>query len=156
MAEQHSYTASIRWTGNHGTGNADYKGYGRDHLISINGKPAVEGSSDPAFRGDAACWNPEDMLVSSISTCHMLWFLHVASVAGVIVETYEDTVSATMVMNPDGSGQFSEATLHPHVTISAGDPGLVDDLHHKAHEMCFIARSLNFEIRCVATVAEAA
>ena len=88
------------------------------------------------------------MLVGSISACHMLWFLHLASEAGWVVESYEDEAEATMAMNPDGSGQFSGATLRPHVTISAGDASKLDALHHAAREKCFIARSLNFETEC--------
>ena len=152
MARTHTYTATITWTGNRGEGTANYRAYAREHQIAIDGKPTIPGSADAAFLGDATRWNPEDMLLSSISTCHMLWFLHLASDAGWVVESYEDHANAEMRMNPDGSGQFSSATLHPVVTLSAGDPALSDDLHHKAHAMCFIARSLNFDVTCEATV----
>jgi len=152
MAKSHRYAATVRWTGNRGQGTADYRAYDRTHEIEIAGKPMISGSADAAFRGDGDRWNPEDMLLSSISTCHMLWFLHLASDAGWVVETYEDKAEAVMDMNPDGSGQFTSAVLHPAVTISAGDPGLSADLHHKAHGMCFIARSLNFEVGCEGTV----
>ncbi|MEL7467555.1 MAG: OsmC family protein [Pseudomonadota bacterium] len=152
MARTHTYTATITWTGNRGEGTASYRAYGREHEIAIDGKPTIPGSADAAFLGDATRWNPEDMLLSSISTCHMLWFLHLASDAGWVVESYEDRANAEMRMNPDGSGQFTSATLHPVVTLSAGDPALSDDLHHKAHAMCFIARSLNFDVTCEATV----
>ena len=148
MHGTHSYKATVTWTGNRGEGTANYRAYGREHEIAIDGKPAILGSADAAFRGDASCWNPEDMLVASISTCHMLWFLHLASEAGWVVQEYRDRVEGTMEMNADGSGQFTSATLHPEVTISAGDPALSDDLHHRAHDMCFIARSLNFEVGC--------
>lgn len=152
MAQTHSYVATVRWTGNRGEGTAGYTAYDRTHDIEIPGKPVIAGSADVTFRGNADRWNPEDMLLSSISTCHMLWFLHLASDAGWVVETYEDRCTAVMQMNPDGSGQFTAATLNPAVTVSAGDIGLSDQLHHKAHEMCFIARSLNFEVGCEATV----
>ena len=78
----------------------------------------------------------------------MLWFLHLASSAGWVVRSYVDHAEAVMEMNEDGSGQFTSATLHPVVMISAGDLSLEADLHHKAHQMCFIARSLNFEVAC--------
>ncbi len=152
MASTHSYTVNVRWTGNRGEGTAGYTAYDRTHEIEIVGKPVIRGSADTAFRGDADCWNPEDMLLSSISTCHMLWFLHLASEAGWVVQSYQDRAEAVMQMNPDGSGQFASATLRPAVTISAGDPSQLDHLHHKAHEMCFIARSLNFEVGCEASV----
>jgi organic hydroperoxide reductase OsmC/OhrA len=148
MSKAHTYTATVRWTGNRGEGTAHYRAYGRTHEIRAGGKPPIPGSADPAFRGDADCWNPEDSLVGAISACHMLWFLHLASEAGWVVESYEDAAEGVMEMNPDGSGQFTGATLRPCVTISAGDPALNDGLHHKAHGRCFIARSLNFPVMC--------
>lgn len=148
----HSYQATVTWTGNRGQGTLDYRAYDRTHRITAGAKPPIAGSADPAFRGDADCWNPEDSLVGSLSACHMLWFLHLASVAGWVIESYGDDVSGTMAMNPDGSGQFSEVALAPRVTISAGDPALNDELHRQAHGMCFIARSVNFPVRCAGTV----
>ncbi len=155
MAKSHTYTATTTWTGNRGDGTANYKAYDRTHEIAIAGKPALPGSADPLFRGDADRWNPEDSLVGAISACHMLWFLHLASEAGWIVESYEDKAEAVMEMNADGSGQFTSATLHPAVKISAGDPSRLEDLHHRAHGMCFIARSLNFDVVCQGTVTQA-
>ena len=142
--KSHSYKATTTWTGDLGKGTASYRAYGRTHDIAIYGKPTLAGSADPAFRGDADRWNPEDALVGAISSCHMLWFLHLASSAGWVVRSYVDQAEAVMEMNEDGSGQFASATLHPVVTISAGDLSLEDDLH----QMCFIARSLNFEVAC--------
>lgn len=152
MSRSHTYTAAVRWTGNRGEGTAHYKAYSRTHEITAGTKPPIHGSADPVFRGDADRWNPEDSLVGAISACHMLWFLHLSSQAGWVVESYDDEASATMVMNPDGSGQFSEARIAPRVTISAGDPALNDALHRRAHEKCFIARSLNFPVLCAGTV----
>ena len=152
MAGSHSYQTTVTWTGNRGEGTANYRAYGRTHDIAIDGKPVLAGSADAMFLGDADRWNPEDMLISSISTCHMLWFLHLASDAGWVVETYVDRAVATMQMNPDGSGQFASATLRPHVTISKGDTAGLEHLHHAAHEKCFIARSLNFPIACEGSV----
>ena len=150
--KSHTYKAATTWTGDLGEGTASYRAYARDHEVSIEGKPVLPGSADAAFRGDASRWNPEDCLISAISTCHMLWFLHLASDAGWIVRGYEDAAEAVMDMNPNGSGQFSSATLRPRVRISEGDASLLDDLHHKAHEMCFIARSLNFPVNCEPTI----
>ncbi len=148
----HAFETTVRWTGNTGSGTGAYTAYRRTHEIAAPGKPPIPGSADPAFRGDADRWNPEEMLVGSIASCHMLWFLHLAAAAGVVVESYEDRATGEMRINPDGSGEFTAATLRPHVTISAGDAALVDGLHHRAHEMCFIARSLNFEVGCRPTV----
>jgi organic hydroperoxide reductase OsmC/OhrA len=154
MAEaSHAFAATVRWTGNTGTGTSAYTAYRRTHEIAVPGKPAIPCSSDAAFHGDADRWNPEDMLVGSIAACHMLWFLHLASKAGVVVESYEDRATGEMRINADGSGEFTAATLRPQVTISAGDPALTPELHHQAHERCFIARSLNFEVGCEPTVA---
>lgn len=148
----HAYNATVTWRGDNGQGTTDYKAYGRDHDIAVEGKPTIAGSADAAFRGDPRRWNPEDSLLGSISACHMLWFLHLATEAGWIVRSYVDNASAEMQINPDGSGQFVSATLRPEVEISNGDTSLSDDIHHRAHQMCFIARSLNFAIDCEATV----
>ena len=153
--DRHIYNATITWTGDLGQGTTGYTSYGRNHEISVEGKPTLAGSADAAFRGDPGRWNPEDSLLGSISSCHMLWFLHLASEAGWVVHSYIDRATAEMQMNPDGSGQFVSALLRPEVGISAGDESLSDRLHHKAHEMCFIARSLNFPIACEATVTSA-
>ena len=150
--KSHSYQATVTWSGNRGRGTADYRAYGREHEISAADKPPIPGSADPAFRGDGDRWNPEDTLIGSLSACHMLWFLHLASEAGWIVESYQDDASGTMEMNPDGSGQFIEVVLAPRVVISAGDRALNQDLHLRAHEKCFIARSVNFPVQCRPTV----
>lgn len=148
----HSYTARIVWTGNRGQGTASYRGYDRTWNVETPGKPVINCSNDPLLGGDPGLHNPEDMLISALSACHMLWFLHLASEAGWVVESYEDQATGTMEMNRDGSGQFTEAVLRPAVTISDGNPALSDDLHERAHEKCFVARSVNFPGRCVATV----
>ncbi len=150
--KHHGYRATVTWTGDKGQGTTDYKSYGRDHEITVDGKPNLAGSADAAFRGDASRWNPEDSLLGAISACHMLWFLHLATESGWIVRSYVDDATAEMQINPDGSGQFVSARLHPRVEISQGDVSLSDEIHHRAHEMCFIARSLNFEIECAPTV----
>lgn len=148
MAHEHNYLVSVQWTGNQGTGTSGYREYGRDHVIRAPGKPDIPGSSDPAFRGDAARWNPEDLLVASASACHKLWYLHLCAVAGVHVLTYEDEAQGTMVDSPEG-GRFTGIVLHPRVTIRAvDDAGLAERLHHDAHAQCYIANSVNFPIRC--------
>ena len=147
MAKSHSYAATIEWTGNQGDGTADYKSYGRDHTITSGDKPPLMGSADAAFRGDAARYNPEDLMVAAVSSCHMLWYLHLCATNGIVLTSYRDEAEGTMEMNPDGSGQFSSITLHPEVTIT--DATLADKaraLHEDAHKMCFIARSVNFPV----------
>jgi len=146
---EHCYTTTVRWTGNAGTGTGSYRGYKRDHVIEAGGKPPIPGSSDPHFRGDAERWNPEELLVASLSTCHQLWYLHLCAEAGVVVTAYEDHAEGTMIENADGSGEFTRVVLHPCVTIRAGsDPRRARELHHRAHALCFIARSVNFPVEC--------
>lgn len=148
MEKKHQYHATITWTGNRGTGTSGYAAYDRDHIIAAAGKPEIPGSSDPAFRGNKNRYNPEDSLVAALSACHMLWYLHVCAVNGVVVQTYTDAASGTMDENADGSGQFSEVVLRPHVTVQTADmKAKALALHDEAHRMCFIARSVNFPVR---------
>ncbi len=148
---QHRYRVHVRWCGNEGAGTASYRGYSRAHEIAAEGKPTISGSSDPAFRGDAARWNPEEMLVASLSACHQLWYLHLCAEAGIVVTAYEDAAEGCMIETASGAGQFSEVVLHPHATILAGaDRVLAERLHEVAHGACFIARSVNFAVRCEA------
>lgn len=151
----HRYHVKVVWTGNLGTGTSGYRAYGRDHLISVPGKSDIPGSADPAFRGDAARWNPEDLLVASLSACHKLWYLHFCAVNGIVVTAYEDNAEAMMQVEADGGGRFVGATLRPVVTISAGDPEKANALHHDAHEKCFIANSVNFPVSCEPCVVRA-
>jgi organic hydroperoxide reductase OsmC/OhrA len=148
MNHQHHYRVDVEWTGNRGTGTDGYRNYSRDHVIRIAGKPELAGSSDPTFRGDATRHNPEDMLVAALSTCHMLSYLHMATVAGVVVTAYTDAAEGTMASEGDG-GRFVEVVLRPVVTISAAsDPGKAEAAHEAAHHACFIANSVNFPVRC--------
>lgn len=145
---EHKYTVTIEWTGNRGTGTSGYRAYGRDHTIHAEGKPDIPGSSDSAFLGDAARWNPEDLLLASASACHKLWYLHLCADAGIRVEQYRDEAHGTMIDSPQG-GHFTQIVLRPHVTIAAGgDAALAEKLHHDAHAQCYIANSVNFPITC--------
>jgi organic hydroperoxide reductase OsmC/OhrA len=100
MAKEHRYAVTVAWIGNQGTGTSGYKTYARDHEIRIDGKPPIPASSDPGFRGDPARYNPEDLLVASLSGCHMLWYLHLCSTAGIVVTQYIDRAEGTMVESP--------------------------------------------------------
>jgi organic hydroperoxide reductase OsmC/OhrA len=145
---EHTYRVEVVWTGNTGTGTANYRSYERAHEVRVAGKPTIAGSSDPAFRGDPGRYNPEELLVAALSQCHLLWYLHLAATNGVVVTSYTDCPVGTMRENPDGSGEFAEVVLRPTVTIA--DPAteeLARSLHARAHEMCFIARSMNFPVR---------
>ena len=155
MAEQHkkhAYQVKVEWTGNTGAGTRDYRGYERAHEISAAGKPVLYGSSDPAFRGDAARYNPEELLVASLSACHMLWFLHLCADNGIVVTSYVDQPRGQMIETADGSGRFTEVVLHPEVTIKDADPLVAESLHERAHQLCFIANSVNFPVSCESTI----
>jgi organic hydroperoxide reductase OsmC/OhrA len=143
----HHYSTSLNWTGNNGKGTENYRAYERSYTIAAEGKPEIAGSSDPAFLGDKTRYNPEDLLVASISSCHMLWYLHLCAEAGVIVIAYSDNAKGIMTETADGGGRFTGVTLYPAVTVK--DASMIDkatELHKKANELCFIANSCNFPV----------
>ena len=147
MGPEHLYDVTVTWTGNEGTGTSGYRDYRRDHVVTADGLPDLPGSADPTFRGDASRWNPEQLLLAALSQCHMLSFLHVCVMNDVVVTAYVDEAHGVMRLNPDGSGEFTSAVLRPRVTVA--DPAMVeraDALHHEAHHLCFIARSVNFPV----------
>lgn len=150
LHNEHRFTTFLRWTGNRGTGTSSYRAYGRDYEISAAGKSgAIAGSSTPVFRGDKDRYNPEELLIAALSGCHMLWFLHLCADSGIVVTSYEDDAGGTMKLNADGSGEFSEVVLRPRVQYAAmPPPEQIEQLHHRAHDLCFIARSVNFPVRC--------
>jgi organic hydroperoxide reductase OsmC/OhrA len=145
---EHGYQVQVAWTGNHGTGTSGYRAYSRDHEVTAAGLPPIAGSSDPAFRGDAARWNPELELTAALAQCHMLAYLHLCADAGVIVTGYADDASGTMVQDARGGGRFTEVVLRPRVTVA--DPSMAGPalaLHETAHARCFIASSVSFPVR---------
>jgi organic hydroperoxide reductase OsmC/OhrA len=147
MEGHHQYNVSVKWTGNNGQGTNDYKSYSRDYLVSIENKADILGSSDPAFRGDQTKHNPEELFVSSLSTCHMLWYLHLCAKAGVVVMEYVDDAIGIMVEELSGGGRFVEVTLNPTVTVTeAAMIAEANKLHKRANELCFIANSVNFPV----------
>lgn len=148
MSRIHSYSTELVWTGNRGDGTSNYRSYDRAYEIAVSGKPMIPGSSDPHFRGDATRYNPEELLIASLSACHMLWFLHLCAEAGVRVERYTDAATGTMQETPDGGGHFTEVVLHPVVHAASDDRARIDALHERAHALCFVAQSVNFPVRC--------
>lgn len=152
LHKTHEFKTSLVWTGNRGTGTSSYRAYGREHDLSSPGKSAaIAASSSPVFRGNADRYNPEELVVAALSSCHMLAFLHLCADAGITVTAYTDDAEGTLAMNADGSGQFTGAVLHPRVTIEQHERyGELEHLHERTHEMCFIARSVNFPVRCEA------
>ncbi len=153
VGKHHHYAISMQWTGNRGTGTSGYRDYDRSYELATHGKPTLAGSSDPTFRGDAAKWNPEEMLLSALSSCHMLSYLHLCADAGIVVLDYSDDASATMELDADGAGRFTGVVLRPRVAVGVGtDVAKAQHLHHTAHEKCFIANSVNFPVNCEAVV----
>lgn len=147
----HHYETSLEWLGNRGTGTSGYRDYDRTHIVRAGLKPPIEASADPAFRGEADRWNPEDLLVASLSQCHLLTYLHLAAVNGVVVLAYTDEATGTMAEEGEG-GHFTEVTLRPRVVVAdASMISLAQSLHHEAHDRCFIASSVNFAVGCEPT-----
>ncbi|PST84228.1 peroxiredoxin [Pedobacter yulinensis] len=148
MLKLHEYATHLTWTGNRGSGTMDYRSYDRDYTLSINDKPDILGSSDAQFLGNKHRHNPEDLLVASLSSCHMLWYLHLCSKHDIVVIEYRDAATGKMEEGPDGSGRFVEVTLRPEVRISAASKKeKAQALHAEANRMCFIANSCNFPVK---------
>jgi organic hydroperoxide reductase OsmC/OhrA len=148
MGHVHHFSAKLTWTGAAKGTTSSYESYSRDHVIEVPGKPPLPGSADKVFRGDSSRHNPEDLLVMSLSACHMLTYLAHAARTGVHVVAYSDDASGTMQLQ-NGKMRFTEVSLRPQVVIAKGcDAAQAQRLHEKAHEDCFIANSVNFPISC--------
>jgi len=144
---QHEYATTITWTGNTGTGTSTVRDYSRDLEIAVAGKPTIPGSSDPHFRGDPTRYNTEELLVASLSGCHMLWYLSECATAGVVVTAYVDRAEGFMTEDADGSGRFTRVVLRPEITLAPGaDLDAARHAHHTAHAKCFIANSVTFAV----------
>jgi organic hydroperoxide reductase OsmC/OhrA len=147
MGKQHNYKLTVKWTGNTGTGTSNYTAFERSHSILVDNKAEILSSSDPAYRGDKTKHNPEDLLLASVSSCHMLWYLHLCAVEGIIITNYIDNATGIMVETSNGGGKFTEITLHPTVIVeNSSMTETANELHNKANELCFIANSLNFPV----------
>lgn len=148
MSTDHHHAVTVRWTGNTGQGTATYRGYDRANEITAAGRPTILGSSDPAYLGDGTRYNPEQLLVAALAQCHLLAYLHLCADSGIVVVSYTDDATGTMVQT-GAAGRFTEVVLHPVVTVA--DASMVDSarsLHHSSHEACFVACSVNFPVRC--------
>ncbi|TAH40646.1 MAG: OsmC family peroxiredoxin [Bacteroidetes bacterium] len=147
MGKEHRYKLNIIWTGNKGFGTESYRAYDRSHTISSPGKTDIAASADPAFLGDNTKYNPEEFLLAALSTCHMLWFLHLCADKGVIVDAYSDEPTGLMLEANTGGGQFKEVILNPKVVVAdLSMLSILDELHDLAHKKCFIANSVNFPV----------
>ncbi|MGW1679033.1 OsmC family protein [Saccharopolyspora sp. NPDC002376] len=149
---RHGYQVEVVWTGNTGQGTSSYRSYERTHEVRADGKDAIDASADPVFLGDADRYNPEELLVASLSQCHMLWFLHLAADSGVVVTGYHDQARGILTENQDGTGQFESVELTPLVTVSdRASVDVAEALHERAHELCYIAKAVNFPVNCTPT-----
>ena len=149
MAHEHTYKLTAQWTGNTGEGTKNVRTYDRSHTVSIQGKPELFLTTDNPAVGDKTKLNPEDLLVSAISSCHMLSYLYLCSMDGIVVTAYTDHATGVMIEHASGGGNFKEVVLNPHVVVA--NESMVEkaiELHHKAHDICYIANSVNFEVKC--------
>lgn len=147
---EHRYSAELKWTGNTGSGTSAYSDYDRTFVIETGNLKVqpILGSSDPAFRGDSKRYNPEEMLLHSVSSCHMLWYLHLCADNGVVITSYSDAPTGKMTEDEkSGVGQFTKIELNPIIKITNEEMmEKAKTLHTKAHRMCFVANSLNFPV----------
>lgn len=153
MRLEHHYALEVEWLGNRGTGTSGYRDYGRQVVVRAEGKHEIAGSSDKPFHGDADRWNPEEFLLAGLAQCHLLSYLHVAVLRGVVVTAYVDNAVGTMRQTPDGGGHFTEVTLRPIVTVASAD--MVEaarEAHREASQKCFIANSVNFPVHHEPTI----
>jgi organic hydroperoxide reductase OsmC/OhrA len=151
----HRYRIVVEWSAGDGPGTTDYGSYSRDHAVTAENKRAIEASADSTYRGNAARYNPEELMLASVSACHMLWYLHLCATSKIVVREYRDEAFGTLELERDGSGRFTEVTLHPTIVVEPGtNVEKAIALHERAHELCFIARSVNFPIKLAPVVTE--
>lgn len=156
MSERvHVYEVGVVWTRNRGQGTAAYTSYDRDHVVQAAGKPDLPMSADPAFRGNGSRYNPEELLVAAISSCHMLWYLHFCARAKIVVKSYEDKPAGRLIEGKAGGGRFESLLLRPVVTVESGDVETARRLHQDAHKECFVSNSVNFPVSCEPVVVQA-
>jgi organic hydroperoxide reductase OsmC/OhrA len=146
-SQEHPFVSRVEWTGNRGQGTQTYRGYDRTWNIATANKPIIQCSNDPLLGGDSHKPNPEDLLLSSLAACHMLWYLHLASNAGIVVHSYADDPIGIGETAPDGAGRFIRAILRPRIEVGVGaDIEKATAIHGEIHRSCFIARSVNFPV----------
>ena len=148
MMGEHRYLLRATWTGDRGSGTSGYRDYDRSVSLEVDGKPLLEASADKPFRGDPLKWNPEELLLGALSECHLLSYLHACVTTGVVVVSYSDDATGTMVEDGKGGGAFTDVLLRPRVVVA--EESMVEAAvaaHRQAREWCFIANSVNFPVR---------
>jgi len=149
MSHEHHYKLTAEWHGNRGEGTKNVRAYDRSHTVTIKGKPKLHLTTDNPAVGDKTKLNPEDLLVTAVSSCHMLSYLYVCALEGIVIQDYVDNATGMMLEEESGGGKFKEVILNPVFTVAAESMmSRAIELHHKAHEICYIANSVNFEIKC--------
>lgn len=147
MSYKHVFKVSLTWHHAEQPNLQGLKVYSKSHSIAIEGKADLHVSAAKAFKGDPLLYNPEDLLLSSLVSCHMMSYLYVCSQHSIQVLSYTDNALATLATERDGSGRFTAVTLYPEVMIAdASQIDLALSLHTQANKLCFIANSCNFKI----------
>lgn len=147
MSKTQNYKLDLSWQGNHGAGTMTHTSYDRNFTTHEGSRPPVLGSSHPAFRGNSERYCPEELLLASLSSCHMLWYLHMCAAHEVVVLEYHDHPVMEMEVKEFGNGDIRSATLSPVVRIASEDQReQAMAMHQRAHQSCFIAKAVNFEI----------
>ena len=147
MQTKHLFKASLNWTANKPMVDDTKRIYQKNHHIIIEGKPILELSAAKSFKGDPQLYNPEDLLLSSLTSCHMMSYLYCCAQNNIEVVSYSDESEAFLEVNSDGSGRITKVILNPIVYIT--DPNQIEEansLHKKANRLCFIANSCNFVV----------
>jgi peroxiredoxin-like protein len=151
----HEFVCNLRWTGAASGPTTNYRMYSRALSVEVPGKPPLPASSAPAFLGDGAVHNPEDMLVAALSSCHCLSYLALASRQGIEVTDYTDEANGLMEWG-GATYRFTKVVLRPVVTVKKGtDLAKARALHEEAHAACFIACSVNFPVTNEPVIIEA-
>lgn len=147
---KHSFKATLNWPIPE---QENVRRSSKSHIISIEGKPDLAVSAAKAFKGDPTLYNPEDLLLSSLMSCHMMSYLYCCALEKIDVVSYKDNATAILETQSDGSGRIVKVMLHPEVQIAdANKIELAKSLHAKANQLCFIANSCNFEVEHSAVV----
>ncbi|GAA4401046.1 OsmC family protein [Tsukamurella soli] len=147
----HTYAVDVEWSAPGGT--SGYRAYSREHTLTSDAAAPITASADPHFLGDGALWNPEQLLVAAAADCHMLSYLALCALRGIVVLAYADGAMGTMAETPGGGGRFTSIVLRPTVTVAPGsDVELALALHHEAGEQCYIAASLALPVTHEATI----
>lgn len=144
---KHTFKVVLNWISNQKSSDKSVRFYSKSHTIKIEGKDDLKVSAAKAFKGDPSLYNPEDLLLSSLTSCHMMSYLYCCSINDLEIISYQDYSEAFLEVNADGSGKITKVILRPTVTIKEEENvQLAKDLHQKASELCFIANSCNFLI----------